>query len=100
MAARRRVVLLPEARDVLRRLPPATKRKERAALDALQSDPALGEPLHRELTGRFRVRVGSLRIVYRVAARNIVVSAIGPRRTIYLDLEREARAEGRDAAEG
>ncbi len=87
-----RVVVLPEARDVLRRLPPATKRKVRAALDALRSDPALGEPLHRELTGRFRIRVGQLRIVYRIREALLEVVAIGVRATIYADLERQARA--------
>lgn len=64
----------------------------RAALAALQSDPALGEPLDRELTGMRRVRVGQYRIVYRKRAGVVEIVAIGPRRSIYLDLERQARA--------
>ncbi len=91
MAPSQRVVVLPEVRDALRRLPPVAKRKVRGALDALRSDPALGEPLHRELTGRYRIRVGELRVIYRPAGRNIEIVAIGPRRTIYVDLEREDR---------
>lgn len=94
MAQAHRVVVLPEARDVLRRLAPATKRKVREALDALRSDPDLGEPLHRELTGRYRIRVGELRVIYRSAGRTIEIVAIGPRQTIYLELERQARAHG------
>ena len=87
----RRVLLLPKTADVLRRLPPERKRKVRAALAELQRDPKLGEPLERELTGMRRVRVGQLRIVYRVSTAGIEVLAVGPRRSIYAELEREAR---------
>lgn len=76
---------------MLRQLAPEPKRKVRAALAALQHDPNLGEPLERELTGLRRVRVGQLRIVYRVTAAGVEVVAVGPRRSIYTTLEREAR---------
>ncbi|HKY52645.1 MAG TPA: type II toxin-antitoxin system RelE/ParE family toxin [Candidatus Limnocylindria bacterium] len=85
------MLLLRETADVLRRLPPQAKRKVRAALAELQRDPDLGEPLERELTGMRRVRVGRLRVVYRVGTAGIEVIAVGPRRTIYGELEREAR---------
>lgn len=88
---RRRVVVLPEVEDVLRHLPPLPKRKVREALEALRNDPALGEPLERELTGLRRVRSGQLRIVYRPLPDGVEVLRVGPRRTIYLDLERERR---------
>lgn len=94
--ARRRLVLLPESADVLRRLPPATKRKVRAALEALRDDPDLGEPLERELTGLRRVRVGQHRVIFRSKGASLEVVAIGPRATIYADLEREARAQRAD----
>jgi len=86
-----RVVLLPATADLVRRLPPETKRKVRAALAELARDPDLGEPLGRELTGMCRIRVGQLRIVYRKSSVHLQVLAIGPRRTIYTELEREAR---------
>lgn len=38
-----------------------------------------------------RVRVGQLRIVYRVSSAGVEVVAIGPRRSIYTALERETR---------
>ncbi len=76
---------------MVRQLPPERKRKVRAALAELQRDPDLGEPLERELTGMRRVRVGQLRIVYRVLALAAEIVAIGPRRSIYTVLEREAR---------
>ena len=87
----RRVVLPPEVIEVVRQLAPAAKRKVRAALDELSRDPHLGEPLHRELAGRWRLRVGDLRIVYRPRAGGIEVVAIGPRRTIYTELARDAQ---------
>jgi mRNA-degrading endonuclease RelE of RelBE toxin-antitoxin system len=87
----RRVLLLPKTADVVRQLPPEPKRKVRAALAELLRDPDLGEPLERELTGMRRIRVGRLRIVYRVSAVALEIVAIGPRRTIYAELEREAR---------
>src|SRR6266545_2041179 len=87
----RRVLLLRETADVVRQLPPEPKRKVRAALAELQQDPDLGEPLERELSGMRRVRVGQLRIVYRVSTAGVEVVAIGPRRSIYAELEREAR---------
>ncbi len=87
----RRVVLPPDVIDVVRRLAPVTKRKVRAALAELARDPRLGEPLHRELTGYSRLRVGDLRIVYRPHRGGIDVVAIGPRRTIYVHLARRSR---------
>jgi mRNA-degrading endonuclease RelE of RelBE toxin-antitoxin system len=90
--ANRRVALLPEVADVLRRLPPEPKRKVHAALAALRRDPDLGEPLQRELAGMRRIRVGQLRIVYRRSPAGLDVVAIGPRRTVYMELERAARA--------
>ena len=87
----RRVRLLPKTADVVRQLPPERKRKVRAALAELLRDPDLGEPLERELTGLRRIRVGQLRIVYRVSALAVEIVATGPRRSIYAELEREAR---------
>ena len=88
----RRVLLLPKTADLVQQLPPERKRKVRAALAELLRDPELGEPLERELTGMRRIRVGQLRIVYRVSGLAVEIVAIGPRRTIYAELEREARA--------
>src|SRR5207302_2282796 len=60
-----RVELPPEVADVLRSLPPAAKRKVRAALQQLRFEPELGDPLERELIGLRRVRVGQLSAVGR-----------------------------------
>ncbi|HUG56547.1 MAG TPA: type II toxin-antitoxin system RelE/ParE family toxin [Candidatus Limnocylindrales bacterium] len=89
----RRLVLPPEAANVLRSLPPDAKRKVRAALDELRRDPAIGEALERELTGMHRLRVGRLRVVYRPGRGSVEIVAIGPRSVIYEALERAARSE-------
>lgn len=59
----------------------------RAALDVIRSDPDAGKELQLEFAGYRRVRVGRLRIVYRVGP-EIEVLAIGARETIYEDVAR------------
>ncbi len=88
----RRAVFLARAREAVRALPPDVKRRVRAAIDELKLDPTSGEPLGGELSGLLRARVGRYRVVYRATADAIEVVAVGPRRTIYVDLERLRRS--------
>ena len=85
-----------QARDAVRVLPPDVRRRVRAAVDELKADPTGGEPLGGELTGLHRARVGRYRVVYRATANAVEIVAVGPRRMIYVDLERLRR--GRRAA--
>lgn len=90
--ARRRVLLQGETANVVRSLAPVPKRKVRAALAELEHEAdLLGEPLHLALVGMWRIRVGRLRIVYRVSRSGVEIMAIGPRETIYTELERKSR---------
>ena len=89
--AARRAVFLEQARDAVRALPPDVKRRVRAAIEELKADPTGGEPLGGELTGLLRARVGRYRVVYRATANAVEIVAVGPRRTIYVDLERLRR---------
>lgn len=69
---------------LLRSLHPELKRKVRAGLDLIRTDPKVGKELRDELEGWRSLRVGRFRIVYRVAPRRLVeLVAVGPRRTIY-----------------
>ncbi len=69
---------------LVRGLHPELKRKVRAGLDLIRTEPHSGKALQDELTGLRALRVGRLRIVYRVAPRRVIeLVAIGPRRTIY-----------------
>lgn len=91
----RQLAFVAGAREGIRALAPEPRRKVRAALDELARSPELGEPLERELTGLRRLRVGRLRLIYRQIGSAIQVVAVGPRTTIYAELERNARSKER-----
>jgi len=82
-----------ETRTLIRHLPPARKRSVRESLQAIASEPTLGKALQEELGGLFSYRVGGFRIVYSVdaAKRRVHFVALGPRRTIYAEVEMELR---------
>jgi len=76
----------------VRGLHPGLRRKVRAALDLIRTDPAAGKALRDALAGLGSLRVGRFRIVYRVApGRVIELVTIGPRRTIYQETLRLLR---------
>lgn len=72
----------------LRSLPPSTKSKIRAGLDHILKNPQEGKPLKAELLGLRSFRVGHFRIVYKVLKNTIDIVLIGPRETIYTDVEK------------
>lgn len=73
-----------EVATLVRGLHPEIKRRVRAALDLLASDADAGKALQRDLRGLRSLRVGRLRVVYRVTrSRVIELVAIGPRERIY-----------------
>jgi len=41
------------------------------------------EPLHRELKGLYKLRVGDFRAIYSVRRDNIIIETVGHRRNIY-----------------
>lgn len=65
----------------------------RAALDDVREDPGLGKPLREELEGLRSMRVGSLRIVYAETRAAVEIVEVGPRRTIYEEVERRRRRD-------
>lgn len=80
--------------EVIRGLHPRIKSKVRSALESVLEDPHLGKALKDELDGLRSLRVGRLRLVYRVAkVRVIEVVAVGPRRSIYEETLRLVRRE-------
>lgn len=83
---RRAVAFHGSASEAVSRLHPETKRKVRAAIDAVRMDPTEGEPLERELSGFLKIVVGSWRVVYRVEAQIVRVYAVGRRANVYSDL--------------
>jgi mRNA interferase RelE/StbE len=78
----------PHIAEVIRHLHPDVKRSVKAAIRALSNDPALGEPLQRELDGMFKYRVKRFRVVYVVDRRRRIlrILAVGHRRAVYEEL--------------
>jgi mRNA interferase RelE/StbE len=95
--SRHRVVVAPDAAEVIRTLHPDLKRSVRSALDAIGNSPWIGEELRGELSGLLRYRVRRFRIVYAVnrSARLVRVVAVGPRRSVYEDLAASRRCPPR-----
>ena len=72
-----------ETAALVRSLHPNLKRKIKAALQTVLTEPQTGKALKNELEGLRSFRVGKLRVVYRIKERIIEIVAIGPRKTIY-----------------
>jgi mRNA interferase RelE/StbE len=76
----------------VRGLHPELRRKVRAGLDVIRTDPSVGKELRDELAGLRSLRVERFRIVYRIAPRRLIdLVAVGPRRTIYQETLRLLR---------
>ena len=89
---RERSVRLPiVVQSTIRSLHPDLKRRVRAALDLVATEPKTGKALKGELEGWWSVRVSRLRIIYRYSTTIVEVAAIGPRASIYLETERRVR---------
>ena len=96
MAAPYRLRVPDRLKELIRGLDPRLKRKVRAALDAIRDDPLAGKELRDELAGLRSLRVGHLRILYRIGPHRLIeLVALGPRRTIYTETLRLLR-RGRD----
>ncbi|MFQ5900503.1 MAG: type II toxin-antitoxin system RelE/ParE family toxin [Thermodesulfobacteriota bacterium] len=73
-----------EVAELVRKMHPHLKKKIKASLKAILSDPNSGKALKDELAGLRSFRVSRFRIVYRISQkREIEVVAIGPRKRIY-----------------
>jgi mRNA interferase RelE/StbE len=70
-------------RDLLREMHPHLKRKIRASLKIVLSNPNEGKVLKDELAGLRSFRVGRLRIIYRVEKNVVEIVTAGPRERIY-----------------
>jgi len=81
---------------LLRGLHPELKQKLRTALDTLTRDARTGKPLHGELEGLRSLRVGRVRIVYRLGGRRVLeIVTVGPRERIYEETLRLIRKDRR-----
>jgi mRNA interferase RelE/StbE len=88
-----------ETADLLRSLHPEIKRKLRAGLSIIASEPAAGKSLRDELRWLKSFKIGRFRIIHKVASKRIIeIVAIGPRNTVYEEtyrlLKKKASPEG------
>lgn len=95
-----RIEVPPHVAEVIRHLPPEVKRGVREALRAVAGDPAMGEPLRRDLEGLWKFRVRRYRLVYAIDRRERVVRifAVGHRRAIYEEVAARVRRRPRSEA--
>jgi len=84
-----------EVAKLVRGMHPALKRKTRASLAAILSDPSTGKALKDELAGLRSFRIGTFRIIYRVTRNVVEIVAIGPRGRIYEETYRLLKRERR-----
>ena len=87
-----RLRMSDESAEFIRGLHPEIKRKVKAALDIIISDPSVGKSLRMELRGLRSYEVGRFRIIYRNPSKRIIeIAAVGPRKTIYEETYRLLR---------
>ena len=70
--------------ELVRTMHPHLKKKIKASLQMILSDPRAGKALKDELAGLRSFRVSKFRIIYRVSTKKqIEIAAVGPRNRIY-----------------
>ena len=73
---------------------PKLKRKIRAGLQHIVTEPESGKSLKDELDGLKSYRISRFRIIYRISSKKIIdIVAIGPRKTIYEETYRIIKKE-------
>jgi mRNA interferase RelE/StbE len=83
---------------LFRSLHPDIKKKTKAALRTLSTNPYEGKSLRDDLEGLKSYRIGRFRIVYRISASNRVeIVAFGPRKSIYQETLRILKKETKNS---
>lgn len=80
-----RLVVAPRARKGLKEIKGIHQEAVDIALEELREFPLAGKVLGRELTGKFSLRVGVYRIIYKVNSRDRIVNILnaGHRSVVY-----------------
>ena len=91
---RRKLRVPDEVVALIRGCHPQLKRKIRAGLRHILTEPDSGKSLKEELDGLKSYRISKFRIIYRISSKKIIdVIAIGPRKTIYEETYRIIKKE-------
>ena len=79
-----KLVVPRDIRELIRAMHPSLKKKVKASLKIILSEPYSGKALKEELLGLRSFRISSFRIIYRIKGpEKIELVAIGPRERIY-----------------
>jgi mRNA interferase RelE/StbE len=79
-----KLIVPKDVRELIRTMHPSLKKKVKASLKIILSEPYSGKTLMDELSGLRSFRVRSFRIIYRIKeTEQIELVAIGPRERIY-----------------
>ena len=79
-----KLVVPKDVRELIRTMHPFLKKKVKASLKIILSEPYSGKALMDELSGLRSFRISSFRIIYRIKGpEQIELIAIGPRERIY-----------------
>lgn len=79
-----KLVVPKDLQDLIRTMHPSLKKKVKACLKIILSEPYSGKALLDELSGLRSFRISSLRMIYRIKEPDqIELVAIGPRERVY-----------------
>jgi len=91
---RRKLRVPDEVVALIRGCHPLLKRKFRAGLRQILTEPESGKSLKDELEGLMSYRIGRFRIIYRISSKRIIdIVAVGPRKNIYEETYRIIKKE-------
>jgi len=91
-----KLVVPGDIQELIRKMHPDLRKKIRASLNMILSEPNSGKALMDELSGLRSMRVSSFRIIYRIRnAEQIELVAIGPRDRIYEETFRLIQKSGK-----
>ena len=80
-----RIKLTTRAKKELKNISKLHQEAIGSFFEELKHDPLLGKPLTRDLTGRFSLRVGVYRIIYKINKKDKIITMLtaGHRSTVY-----------------
>ena len=91
---KRKLRVPDEVVDLIRGCHPTLKRKIRAGLRQIVTEPESGKAFKDDLEGLRSYRISRFRIIYRISSkRTIDIVAVGPRKTIYKETYRIIKKE-------
>ena len=91
---RRKLKVPDEVVALIRGCHPQLKRKIRAGLRHLLTEPESGKSLKDDLEGLKSYRISRFRVIYRVSSKRAIdIVAVGPRKTIYEETYRIIKKE-------